>query len=98
MLSHAPLSLYEDDENGELAWQGYLRGHMIRLVYSPNHPYEEMKVYVLQPKLPVVNLHIHSDGSICYMKNSEWHPEWTAYAVYLTTIRFLDEFYSGRMT
>lgn len=97
MHSRSPFLLYEDDATGELAWQGYIRGHTIRLVYSSNHPYEQMKVYVLQPTLPMVNLHIHPDGSICYMKGSEWHPEWTAYAVYLTTIRFLDEFYSGRM-
>jgi len=102
MNRHAPFFfLYQDDETDKLVWRGPLsvHGHYhadVRLVYNEAHPYLKMKVYVLQPQLPCVNLHIHEDGEICYEKN-EWNPEWTAYAVYLTTIRFLEEFYSGGM-
>ena len=93
--------LYEDDF-GNLLWRGSLlvRDHYhgdVRLVYDRDHPYKPMTVYVLEPKLPRVNPHIHPDGSICYIKSDEWSPEWTALAVYLTTIRFLDDFYSGKM-
>jgi len=93
--------LYEDEE-GNLLWRGSvsIMGHYhgdVRLVYDKNHPYEPITVYVLEPKLPPVNPHIHPDGSICYIKPEEWSPEWTALAVYLTTIRFLRDFYSGKM-
>jgi len=97
MLNNTSFSLNQDDENGKLAWQGNLHGHTILLEYSDNHPYEKMQVYVSNPKLPCVNYHIHSDGTICYIKDQEWGPDWTAYAVYLTTMRFLDDFYGGRM-
>jgi ubiquitin-protein ligase len=100
MKKGAPqFSLYLDDETGELIWQGSVcvRGHSheARLVYSRNHPYEKMAVYV-NPRLRN-SLHVHSDGSLCYMRNEEWSPEWTAFSVYLTILRFLDDYYSGRM-
>jgi hypothetical protein len=31
------------------------------------------------------------------MKPEEWSAKWTAFAVYLTTIRFLKVFHSGKM-
>lgn len=91
-----------EDEDGNLLWRGpmIVRGHFhrdVRLVYDKDHPYKPMRVYIFEPKLPPVNPHIHSDGSICYCKPEEWSPEWTALKVYLVTIRFLDEFYSGKM-
>jgi len=90
------------DEEGNLLWRGSLSimGHYhsdVRLVYPENFPYEPIKVYILNPMLPTSNLHIHEDGSICYMREEEWSPDWTAYAVYLKTIEFLYEFYSGKM-
>jgi len=90
------------DENENLLWRGALTvlGHYhgdVRLVYPENFPYQQMVVYVLKPRLPPVSEHIFGDGTICYMKPSEWSPEWTAYAVYLTTIRFLNAFYSGKL-
>jgi len=69
----------------------------VRLVYDNNHPYEKIKVFVLREQLPCVNNHIHADGSICYIADNEWNPEWTAYAVYVTAKRFLEDFWSGRM-
>jgi hypothetical protein len=93
-------SLFQDDTTGNLLWRGSVsvRGHQhedVRLVYSEDHPCEDIKVFIFKEKLPCVNYHIHSDGSICY--TDRWDPQWTALAVYLTVIRFLDEFYSGRM-
>jgi len=93
--------LYQDDYDN-LIWHGPLsvlgRYHNdVRLVYTENFPFEPMKVYVFEPQLPKVNVHIHEDGSICYIEPKEWNANWTAYAVYLTTIRFLNDFYSGRM-
>jgi len=102
MNKHAPqFFLCQDDDTGNLVWRGSLsirRHHHgdVRLVYDKSHPYLKMKAYILWPQLPCVNMHIHEDGEICYQKN-EWNPEWTAYAVYLTAIRFLNDFYSGRM-
>lgn len=104
MQRHKPdFQLYKQDGTGSLAWCGSLwsngRVHRdVRLVYSPNHPYSPMTVYVLSPKLPKVNIHIHEDGSICYIYSSDWSPEWTALAVLLTVQRFLDEFYRGLMS
>lgn len=103
MKRYAPsFFLYKEDETGDLLWRGRIsvRHHQhrdVRLVYDRDHPYEEMKVFVLNEKLPCDNWHIHSDGSICYIKSNEWHPEWTALTVYLTVLRFLDDFYSGGM-
>jgi hypothetical protein len=90
------------DDNNNLIWRGPLSvlGHYhgdVRLIYTENFPSEPMKVYVFEPRLPKVNIHIHEDGSICYIEPNEWNANWTAYAVYLTTIRFLNDFYSGRM-
>jgi ubiquitin-protein ligase len=93
-------SLYHDTETEELVWRGSVsvqgHSHEIRLVYSENHPYEIMTVYVLKPSLQKHSVHVHDDSSICYMKD-EWSPEWTAFSVYLTVLRFLDDYYSGRM-
>jgi hypothetical protein len=90
------------DEHGNLLWRGPLLvcNHYhsdVRLVYPENFPYQKMDVYVLGPKLPLVTHHVSSEGKICYMRGEEWSPEWTAYAVYLTTIRFLNDFYNGKM-
>lgn len=93
--------LYQDDL-GRLLWRGqlcvlgYYHGD-VRLVYPESFPYKPIKVYIFDPKLPKISHHIHEDGSICYIKPDEWSPEWTAYAVYLTTIRFLHDFYSGKI-
>jgi len=92
--------LYSADD-GNLLWRGPLcvsgRYHSdVRLVYDELHPYKQMTVYILDPTLPKTNLHVHEDGSICYIKD-EWSPDWTALAVYLTTIRFLGDYYSGAM-
>lgn len=89
------------DEFENLLWRGQLNvlGHYhedVRLVYTQNFPYEPMRVYILHPRLPRRH-HIYEDGSICYIAPNEWSPEWTAYAVYLTTIRFLHDFYTGEM-
>jgi ubiquitin-protein ligase len=102
MQKGAPqFSLYRDTETGRLIWQGSVcvqgHSHEVRLVYDENHPYRKMTVYVLKPKLVKNSVHVHSDGSICYMKEDEWSPEWTAFSVYLTLLRFLDDHYSGRM-
>jgi ubiquitin-protein ligase len=95
------LTLYQDDETDDLLWQGSVcvkgHSHEVRLVYSENHPYEKMTVYVLKPGLRKHSVHIHDDGSICYMKDDEWSPEWSAFTVFLTLLRFLDDYYSGRM-
>jgi ubiquitin-protein ligase len=90
------------DEHENLLWCGPLlvcnNYHSdVRLAYPENFPHEKIGVYVLSPKLPPVTHHVHEDGQICYMKDEEWSPDWTAYAVYLTTIRFLNDFYSGKM-
>lgn len=90
------------DEFGNLLWCGplYILGNYhsdVRLVYPEEFPYKQLNVYVLEPKLPKVNIHIHEDGSLCVMKGDEWSPDWTAYAMYLKTIEFLDAFYSGKM-
>jgi len=91
----------DEDGNENLLWRGPLcvsgRYHGdVRLVYDEMHPYKQMTVYILDPPLPKTNLHVHEDGSICYIKD-EWSPDWTALAVYLTTIRFLGDYYSGAM-
>jgi len=98
MRRNTSFLLNQDDENGKLAWKGHLGGHDILLEYSDEHPDKKMIAYVTNPQLPCVNLHIHPDGTICYMKDQEWSPDWTAYTVYLTAIRFLDDFHRGRMT
>lgn len=90
------------DEDGNLLWKGCLivLGHYhedVRLVYTENFPYEPMRVYILKPQLPRIIHHICEDGRICYIEPDEWSADWTAYAVYLTTIRFLYDFYSGKM-
>jgi len=101
MNQHAPsFSLFREDTTGKLAWCGSLSAHGhfhgdVRLVYTEGYPYEQIIVYIFKNQLPRVNYHIHADGSICY--TDRWSPEWTALAVYLTVIRFLDEFYSGTM-
>ncbi len=89
-------------EMGGLAWCGGLRSssyfhRTVELIYDPNHASRPIRVFVLEPKLPRVNNHIHPDSSICYQMSSEWRPDWTALTVYLKTVQFLDEFYSGRM-
>lgn len=93
--------LYQD-KSGNLFWRGSLHvlGHYhddVRLVYPEDFPFKQIVIYVLEPKLPIVNIHIHADGSICVMKSDEWSPDWTAYAMYLKTIEFLHAFYSGKM-
>jgi len=90
------------DEEGNLLWRGPLSvlGHYhddVKLVYTENFPYEPIVVYVLKPKLPRITIHVHEDGRICYIKPQEWNAGWTAYAVYLRTVSFLHEFYSGKM-
>jgi hypothetical protein len=90
----------DGDEN--LLWRGsfYVSNQYhgdVRLVYDEIHPYKQMTVYILDPPLPHTNLHVHSDWTICYIRENEWSPEWTAFAVYLTTIRFLNDYYSGNM-
>jgi ubiquitin-protein ligase len=90
------------DEDGNLLWRGSIcvLGHFhgdVRLVYPENFPYEPMKVYIFKPRLPRIASHVFVDGSICYLELGQWSPEWTAFAVYLTTIRFLHDFYSGKM-
>lgn len=90
------------DDGGNLLWRGPLSvlGHYhgdVRLVYSEDFPDEPMIVYVFEPRLPTVNVHIHYDGSICYILPEEWYSDWNAYWVYLSTIRFLHDFYSGKM-
>jgi ubiquitin-protein ligase len=90
------------DEYENLLWRGplFVCNHYhsdVRLVYPENFPYERINVYVLDPKLPPLTHHVLEDGRICYMKDEEWSPNWTAYAVYLTTIRFLNDFYKGVM-
>ena len=90
------------DGLNNLLWRGplYVLGHYhgdVRIVYPENFPNEQIRIYVLGPKLPRVNLHVHEDGSICTMKSEEWSPNWTAYAMYLKTIEFLNDFYSGKM-
>ena len=103
LQGHRPdFRLYEEDGTGNLAWCGSIwsNGHLhrdVRLVYSPAHPDLPMTVYVLNPRLPQVKIHIHDDGTICYIYSSDWSPDWTALAVLLTTQRFLDEFYRGLM-
>lgn len=94
-------SLYMDEDEN-LLWRGPIsvlgRYHEdVRLVYPKRFPYEEIEVYVLGPRLPQITHHVFSDGRICYISPGEWTPEWTAYAVYLTTIRFLHDFYRGKM-
>ena len=95
--NQAKLELFEDSSKKKLLWQGSGFGHKIKLVYPDRYPFEQINVHISNPKLPIVNNHIHADGTICYIKDNEWSPEFTAYAVFLTTIRFLDEFYSGVM-
>jgi len=96
-------SLFQDDQTDKVLWCGSLkvdwhhRHEDVRLVYDSNHPYEKITVFVFREQLPCVNNHIHADGSICYIGENEWNPEWTAYAVYVTTKRFLEDFWSGRM-
>lgn len=92
--------LYED-ENSNLLWRGPLHvlGHIhrdVRIVYPANFPYEPINLYILGPKLPPSE-HVWHDGKICYCKFEEWDTGWTAFAVYLTAIRFLYEYYSGKI-
>lgn len=91
------------NDEGHLLWHGALTvsGHYhgdVRVVYADMFPSVPMEVYIFEPKLPLVNVHIHENGSICYIAPREWNANWTAFAVYLTTIRFLEEFYAGRMS
>jgi ubiquitin-protein ligase len=90
------------NDRGDLLWRGPLCVSSfyhddVRLVYPEHFPYKPMDVYVLKPSLPLSNLHVYHDGRICYLRPEEWSPNWTAYEVYLTTIRFLHDFYSGEM-
>jgi len=90
------------NDYGDLLWRGSLcvlgnYHNDVRLVYLEDFPYEPMDVYVLEPSLPTSYHHVFSDGRICYIKPEEWNPSWTAYDVYLTTIRFLHDFYLGEM-
>ena len=97
MKRHAPdFSLFMDDETGRLVWVGRLFDREVRLAYGEHHPYGEIKVYV-KPELPDDSHHVFFDGRICYIDPDEWHPEWTALAVLLTTIRFLDDHQHGRL-
>ena len=89
------------DENYNLLWRGPIRvrGHLhrdVRLVYPETFPYEPIELYILEPKLPPFE-HVAINGRVCYCRREEWNPDWTALAVYLTAIRFLDEYYSGKM-
>ena len=101
MREYTAFRLFQIEE-GELGWRGGLRNasyfhREVRLVYGPHHPYEQMKVFILEPRLPRSNHHIFPDGSVCYQSGGDWCPDWTVFSVYLTVIRFLDDFYSGRM-
>ena len=93
--------LYTDDDEN-LLWKGplYVSNHYhgdVRLVYSEIHPFKQMTVFIMDPSLPCINLHVHQNGTVCYIRDEEWSPEWTALAVYLTAIRFLSDYYSGDM-
>lgn len=90
------------NDYGDLLWRGplFVLGYYhddVRLVYLEDFPYEPMDVYVLEPSLPSSNLHVFDDGRICYLRPEEWSPRWTAYDVYLTTIRFLNDFHLGEI-
>jgi len=95
-------SLYHDTETGDLMWRGpvSVHGHLhqdVRLIYDENHPYEKMTIYVRKPELMKHTIHIHPDGSCCVMRDEEWSPQWTPYTVYLTVLRFLTDYYEGRL-
>jgi hypothetical protein len=90
------------DGYGNLLWRGqlFVQNHLhkdVRLVYPENFPYTQIKIYILDPKLPKTSIHVHEDGSICVMKPEEWSPDWTAYAMYLKAIEFLNAFYRGEL-
>lgn len=90
---------YLDEEgNYRLLGDMTVRGHChtVMLVFDKNHPYVPIKVYVENPRLPK-SRHVFDDGSICYTHSDEWSPSCTALDVILTTMRFLDDFYSGKM-
>lgn len=98
-------SLYADDYDN-LFWSGpiYLddlgKGHSdVQLVYNYNHPYSMMEVYVTKPSLnPSVSHHIREDGKkICYLKGEDWRLTYTAVTVTGMAIRFLREYWTGRL-
>jgi len=91
------------DDLGNLLWNGTLSSHghyhnNVSIVYPEHFPFEQIRIYILGPQLPMINNHIHGDGSICVMRPEEWNPNWTGYTMYLKAMEFLDDYYSGSMS
>ena len=98
-------SLFADDYDN-LFWSGPIhlpdlgREHGdVHLLYGYGHPYSMMEVYVYRPSLnPSVSHHIREDGKkICYLKDSHWRLTYTAVTITGMAIRFLREYWTGRL-
>lgn len=101
MSAYTNLKLLEMPKSRELSWDGRIQhlGHLHRciLIYSNSHPFEPIKLFVFDPELRKISHHIREHGEICYIDKDEWKPEYTAFTVYLTLHRFLDDYYRGRL-
>ncbi len=94
--------LYMDDEKGLSSWESFFwmghhpgGPHVIRASYSPLHPLEQMRISTIPDDLDTH--HRLGDGSLCYLKPQEWSPDWTAATALGQAIRFLTDYYEGRV-
>lgn len=78
-------------------WKGHHPSgrHTITACYSKTHPYGPMRIFVAPNDLDTH--HKFKDGSICYLKESEWNPNWTAATAIGTAIRYLTTYYQGAL-
>ncbi len=90
--------LYEDTSRERDSWDRYFwrgrapSGHTVIARYDKAHPFLPMKIFI-EPDIDTH--HKLPDGSVCYLKDSEWSPNWTAATAILTAFRFLDEHRKG---
>ncbi|MBW2149698.1 MAG: hypothetical protein JRG73_18075 [Deltaproteobacteria bacterium] len=90
--------LYEDTSRERESWDRYLwrgrspTGHTVIAKYDSAHLFLPMRIFV-EPDIDTC--HKLADGSICYLKDFEWSPNWTAATAILTAFRFLDEYGKG---
>lgn len=92
--------LYEDTEKSGRSWARFIwigfdpRGrHEIVARYSKLHPFRQMEIKVI----PDIETKHKIGGGICYLEDHEWNPDWTAATAIATAIRFLSDYYNGRI-
>lgn len=82
MRSRFPGFTLIEAEGGDLCWVGILepvagREFVLAVSYPDRYPYEEPRIYVLDPPLQPGTPHVYENGALCVHPAGRWDPSRT---------------------